>query len=323
MRQFFNILLISFIASYVSACGTAVPSVKPYKLEIQQGNMVTSKMLLQLRPGMTKSQVRYIMGTPLIQDGFHGNRWDYFYQMREGGKVIEQRRVILEFENELLKSVRGDVIPSDGKSEGSGDAVTGTRAISSEAQAKEKGLWDKLKFWQKDEAELAREAEEAKLEAQKKALEEAKKAEAKKAEEAQKVENKVESIAPTAVENKPEVKAVPVEEKVEVKAAPVEEKSAVKAPVVEKSSVESTPKEEKGWLNKLKFWGDDEPKAEEAKAAQEKKAAEEAPQKGWVDKLKFWKSDDAAKTETKPAEASEDVKSLSGVPIIEVPENKK
>lgn len=318
MRQFFNILLISFIASYLSACGTAVPSVKPYKLEIQQGNMVTSKMLLQLRPGMTKSQVRYIMGTPLIQDSFHGNRWDYFYQMREGGKVIEQRRVILEFEKEMLKSVRGDVIPSDGKSEGGGDSVTGTRAIGSEAQAKEKGLWDKLKFWQKDEAELAKEAEEAKLEAQKKALDEA-----KKAEEAQKVESKVESVAPTVVETKPEVKAVPVEEKLEVKAAPVEEKSAVKAPVVEKPSAESAPKEEKGWLNKLKFWGDDEPKTEEAKAAQEKKAAEEAPKKGWVDKLKFWKSDDAAKTEAKPAEASEDMKSLSGVPIIEVPENKK
>lgn len=52
------------------------------------------------------------MGTPLIQDSFHGNRWDYVYQMRESGKITEQRRVILDFENELLKSVRGDVAPS-------------------------------------------------------------------------------------------------------------------------------------------------------------------------------------------------------------------
>lgn len=306
MRQFFIILLVGVIASFLSACGTAVPSIKPYKLEIQQGNVVTSKMLLQLRPGMTKSQVRYIMGTPLIQDSFHGNRWDYYYQMREGGKVIEQRRVILEFENELLKSVRGDVIPSDGGAADKADAVTGTRLVEPEAQAKEKGMWDKLKFWQKDEAELAKEAEEAKLEAQKKAAEDAK---------------KLETVAPVEVapakpvppvEIKPEPEVTP-----EVKLAPVEEKAVVNAPqAVEKNAPESAPKEEKGWLNKLKFWGDDDAKAEEAKINADKKAAEEAPKKGWADKLKFWKSD---APEAKPAESTEEVKSLSGVPIIEVP----
>lgn len=136
-----------------ASCGTALPTVKPYKLDVQQGNVVTSKMLLQLRPGMTKSQVRFIMGTPLIQDSFHGNRWDYVYQLREGGKIKEQRRVILDFENELLKSVRGDVIPAGSDKDKAADeaANKGTRVVKPNAKPEDKSLMDKLKFWKKDE----------------------------------------------------------------------------------------------------------------------------------------------------------------------------
>jgi len=162
--RYFPILRYLFILSVVlcTACGTALPTIKPYKLDVQQGNVVTSKMLLQLRPGMTKSQVRFIMGTPLLQDSFHGNRWDYVYQMRENGKIIEQRRVILEFESELLKSVRGDVIPAGSdKSKSVEEANTGTRVVEP-AKAKEKGMLDKLKFWDKDPA--SKDAAKAKAE---------------------------------------------------------------------------------------------------------------------------------------------------------------
>lgn len=147
--------LIILLAVLCASCGTALPTIKPYKLEVQQGNVVTSKMLLQLRPGMTKSQVRFIMGTPLIQDSFHGNRWDYVYQMRESGKVTEQRRVILDFENDLLKTVRGDVIPSAGDKAVAEENI-GTRVINPSAKPEEKSLMSKLKFWQKDEAEIAK-----------------------------------------------------------------------------------------------------------------------------------------------------------------------
>ncbi|MGB2832872.1 MAG: outer membrane protein assembly factor BamE [Methylotenera sp.] len=143
-----------------TACGTALPTVKPFKLDVQQGNVVTSKMLLQLRPGMTKSQVRFIMGTPLVQDSFHGNRWDYVYQMREGGKLTEQRRVILDFESDLLKSVRGDVTPSvsDKAATDAGAVNTGPRTINPSPKPQEKGVLDKLKFWKKDETVPAKEA---------------------------------------------------------------------------------------------------------------------------------------------------------------------
>lgn len=154
MRYFYTLrYLIVFLSLLCTACGTALPSVKPYKLDVQQGNVVTSKMLLQLRPGMTKSQVRFIMGTPLIQDSFHGNRWDYVYQMREAGKVTEQRRVILDFEKDLLKTVRGDVIPTgSAAAEPESKANTGTRVVEPYKKPQEKGLMDKLKFWQKDDA---------------------------------------------------------------------------------------------------------------------------------------------------------------------------
>ena len=154
MHKHLRLLFVTLLASsaFLTGCGSTVPVVKPFKMDIQQGNVVTSKMLLQLKPGMTKSQVKFIMGTPLIVDSFHSNRWDYFYQMRQAGKIKEQRRVILDFENELLARVRGDVVP-----EGTAGAASSTEAgavtlpKSVEPKAKEEGILDKLKFWKKDE----------------------------------------------------------------------------------------------------------------------------------------------------------------------------
>ena len=110
-------LFALMIAVALVGCGATLPKVKPYKMDIQQGNVVTSKMLLKLRPGMTKSQVKFILGTPLLVDSFHTNRWDYFYQLRKQGKIINQRRVILDFENDSLKRVRGDVVPKEATAE--------------------------------------------------------------------------------------------------------------------------------------------------------------------------------------------------------------
>jgi outer membrane protein assembly factor BamE len=138
-------LLVMF-AFLLASCSSGLPSIKPYRMDIQQGNAITSKMMLQLRPGMTKSQVRFILGTPLIQDSFHVNRWDYFYQMRHNGEIIEQRRVILEFEKEALTRVRGDVVAS-GKQDALGTVIETTPT----AQTEQKKNWiDHLKFWEDD-----------------------------------------------------------------------------------------------------------------------------------------------------------------------------
>jgi outer membrane protein assembly factor BamE (lipoprotein component of BamABCDE complex)/ketosteroid isomerase-like protein len=149
-----RIIITSFIlmlsSIFMVGCGAKLPSIKPYKMEIQQGNVVTSKMLLQLRPGMTKSQVRYIMGTPLIVDSFHDNRWDYFYQLRQEGKVIEKRRVILDFDKDALVSVRGDVVAAGDKT---AEAPTNTapKSVNSPKKEESKSWLDRLKFWKSDE----------------------------------------------------------------------------------------------------------------------------------------------------------------------------
>lgn len=140
----------------LAGCGTALPTIKPFKMDIQQGNVVTSKMLLQLKPGMTKSQVRFIMGTPLIVDSFHKDRWDYFYQLRQAGKIVKQRRVILDFEKELLTKVRGDVVPQGTAGADTGESNVISTPIAIEPRPKENSMLDKLKFWKKDENAIAK-----------------------------------------------------------------------------------------------------------------------------------------------------------------------
>lgn len=146
------IILAAFFCAACSNYSANLPSIKPYKMDIQQGNAVTSKMMMQLRPGMTKSQVRFVMGTPLIADSFHADRWDYLYRMAKGGKIIEQRHVILDFENDQLKRVRDDVIPA-GTGEVGGAESSKSEGVKPAAapKQKEKGLIDKLKFWKGDE----------------------------------------------------------------------------------------------------------------------------------------------------------------------------
>lgn len=142
---------IILLALLLAACSSSLPSLKPYRMDVQQGNVINAKMMSQLRPGMTKSQVRFILGTPLIQDSFHKDRWDYFYQMRKAGTVVEQRRVILDFQNDLLKGVRGDVIAADATPEGEAAKVAAAPAAAASKTEEKKGLTDKLKFWKKDE----------------------------------------------------------------------------------------------------------------------------------------------------------------------------
>ncbi len=76
-----------------------------YKIDVQQGNVVTDEMLEKLKPGMTKSQVLFVMGSPLIVDAFRDNRWDYIYLLREKGDLVEQKRLTLFFEGDMLINI--------------------------------------------------------------------------------------------------------------------------------------------------------------------------------------------------------------------------
>lgn len=107
-----RILLVSLAIATLSACGfVGFPGV--YKINVEQGNIVTPEMAAQLKPGMTRRQVRFILGTPLVEDTFNKDRWDYLYSKRNGSKVLSESRLTVEFDGETLVNVSGDMAPSD------------------------------------------------------------------------------------------------------------------------------------------------------------------------------------------------------------------
>jgi outer membrane protein assembly factor BamE len=69
-------------------------------IDIQQGTIITPEMVSQLKPGMTRSQVQFVMGTPTIADPFHHERWDYVYTLEERKKPLERHHVVLFFDEE-------------------------------------------------------------------------------------------------------------------------------------------------------------------------------------------------------------------------------
>ena len=83
-----------------------------YKIAIPQGNIITQDMVDQLRPGMSKRQVIFVMGTPLVRDPFHQDRWDYIYSYQPGGGIRGQERVSVLFVDDQLVSFNGDFVPT-------------------------------------------------------------------------------------------------------------------------------------------------------------------------------------------------------------------
>ena len=106
-------LLPLLLAACKSIEMPAVPGVTPYRMVIQQGNFISQEMVSQLKPGMTREQVRFVLGTPLVTDIFHSDRWDYvFYRVMSDGKR-EQRNLTVVFEKDRLARVIGDLMPAD------------------------------------------------------------------------------------------------------------------------------------------------------------------------------------------------------------------
>ncbi|HET9403152.1 MAG TPA: outer membrane protein assembly factor BamE [Burkholderiales bacterium] len=89
-----------------------LPGLTPYKMDVQQGNVVTQEMIAKVQPGMSRSQVRFALGTPLIVDPFHSDRWDYVYFYQKGGVTTEQRRIAVIFKDDRLVRIDGDVVPA-------------------------------------------------------------------------------------------------------------------------------------------------------------------------------------------------------------------
>jgi outer membrane protein assembly factor BamE len=101
------IYTFSFLVLLISGCSNyKTPSV--YRIDIQQGNDITQEMISQLKQDMSKSQVAYVMGTPLIIDTFNPDRWDYLYSFRPGNGLREQRNITIYFKQDKLDRLTGD-----------------------------------------------------------------------------------------------------------------------------------------------------------------------------------------------------------------------
>jgi outer membrane protein assembly factor BamE len=148
-----KLLLTSFtFVGLLALAGCSFPGV--YKIDIQQGNVVTQDMIDQLRPGMTRRQVRFIMGNPLLTDTFHADRWDYLYSLQPGGGERQQERISVIFNpDDQLVSLAGDFMPGVSRDEAilgkdSGTTVTdpanNTEQLKPEEPAKPGSLLDQI-----------------------------------------------------------------------------------------------------------------------------------------------------------------------------------
>jgi outer membrane protein assembly factor BamE len=132
------ILLTSLTLVSCSTIMSYIPGV--YTIDIQQGNIIEQSMVDQLRPGMNKRQVLYIMGSPMLDNVFHKNRWDYLYSNQPSGEERVQKQISLFFENDQIAGIQGDFRPS----------ATPVLKTSSETTVDvpkrdlEKTLWEKI-----------------------------------------------------------------------------------------------------------------------------------------------------------------------------------
>lgn len=105
-------LLALQACSYLPSAKTDLPLgiFTPYRVEVVQGNVLTKEMVERVKPGMNRAQVRDLLGSPLLADIFHGERWDYAFTIRRQGAESQSRKVVAWFDGEKLKSLD---VPTD------------------------------------------------------------------------------------------------------------------------------------------------------------------------------------------------------------------
>ena len=99
--------------SAVSSDGSLLGIVTPYRIDIVQGNVVTKEQLALVKPGMTRVQVRDLLGSPLLTDPFHADRWDYIFTILRPGTQPQRRSVVVRFEGDRLLNVEAPDLPSE------------------------------------------------------------------------------------------------------------------------------------------------------------------------------------------------------------------
>ena len=114
------VALVVFFGAALSGCSSVdlsgrelVESFKPYQVAVVQGNFVSREQVQALQPGMSRQQVRDILGTPLVASLFHADRWDYVFTLKRPGEDVQTRKLVVTFEGEHFVRAEGDEMPSE------------------------------------------------------------------------------------------------------------------------------------------------------------------------------------------------------------------
>jgi len=117
---FSRFLIVVVVGFGLSACGTPsnssgsmLSAVTPYKVDVVQGNFVSKEQIVALQKGMPRQQVREILGTSLLSDVFHSDRWDYVFTIKRQGVEAQTRRLAVFFKGDALDHFEGDEMPSE------------------------------------------------------------------------------------------------------------------------------------------------------------------------------------------------------------------
>lgn len=100
-KNLITVCLLAALSFIFSAC-------QPHRIDIQQGNKVSPENFEKLKTGLSRKQVLFLLGTPLLQDPFHQDRWDYIYYIKPGNEPVKQSRVTLYFKGDTLVKIDAD-----------------------------------------------------------------------------------------------------------------------------------------------------------------------------------------------------------------------
>ncbi len=134
MKAFAIAIFLSTLT--ISGCGY----LRPYKIEVNQGNFVTQDQVDKLKAGMTRTQVRTLLGPPLIESAFHTSRWEYSFTLERRGQPITNHEVAVLFEGDALKSWDAKALPK-------APVIARDTAIAIPDKTEGDGAWQRFKDW--------------------------------------------------------------------------------------------------------------------------------------------------------------------------------
>ena len=138
-------IYVAFMAFSVGGCSLSqlkLPELKiprVYKLSVQQGNVITQEMVDRLKPGMTRNQVEFVMGKPVLGDPFNDDQWVYIYTLEVPDYFNQVFKMVLAFEDDTLATISGDYIPQEADAESDAAVDEGANATSDENEADSAG----------------------------------------------------------------------------------------------------------------------------------------------------------------------------------------